>query len=240
MMSRPFGHRSNRPPESSIWRSTSIIWGCSLLSRTTAKGHQDGMGVCLYLALMKHLLGADFRLAVLDDVVMSVDSNHRKEFCTLLRDEFGSVQFIITTHEQYWAMQMMHAGLVNKKSQAHFFGWTVDSGPTIEQADFWDTIETALGRDDVASAAATLRRNLEAIAGHLAASLGAPVFYKQDGLYDFGDLISGVRERHKSLLSKAVKSARSWSNDADVAKIEKLDEKRKRIELELNMEAWAS
>jgi hypothetical protein len=87
-----------------------------------SEGHQDGMGVCLYLALMKHLLGVDFRLAVLDDVVMSVDSNHRKEFCTLLRDEFGSVQFIITTHEQYWAMQMMHAGLVNKKSQAHFFG----------------------------------------------------------------------------------------------------------------------
>jgi hypothetical protein len=80
-----------------------------------SEGHQDGMGVCLYLALMKHLLGADFRLAVLDDVVMSVDSNHRKEFCTLLRDEFGSVQFIITTHEQYWAMQMMHAGLVIRR-----------------------------------------------------------------------------------------------------------------------------
>ena len=38
-----------------------------------SEGHQDGMGVCLYLALMKRLLGDRFRFAVLDDVVMSVD-----------------------------------------------------------------------------------------------------------------------------------------------------------------------
>jgi hypothetical protein len=37
-----------------------------------SEGHQDGMGVCLYLALMTHLLGNSFRFAVLDDVLMSV------------------------------------------------------------------------------------------------------------------------------------------------------------------------
>lgn len=35
-----------------------------------SEGHQDGMGVCLYLALMKHVMGANFTFAVLDDVVM--------------------------------------------------------------------------------------------------------------------------------------------------------------------------
>ena len=42
-----------------------------------SEGHQDGMGVCLYLALMKRLFGDAFTLALLDDVVMSVDSGHR-------------------------------------------------------------------------------------------------------------------------------------------------------------------
>jgi|SRR5262245_50391583 len=42
-----------------------------------SEGHQDGMGVCLYLALMKRLFGDRFALALLDDVVMSVDSDHR-------------------------------------------------------------------------------------------------------------------------------------------------------------------
>ncbi len=38
-----------------------------------SEGHQDGMGVCLYLALMKRLLGERFTFALMDDVVMSVD-----------------------------------------------------------------------------------------------------------------------------------------------------------------------
>ena len=45
-----------------------------------SEGHQDGMGLCLYLALMKHISGKGFTLAVLDDVLMSVDSGHRREF----------------------------------------------------------------------------------------------------------------------------------------------------------------
>jgi hypothetical protein len=53
-----------------------------------SEGHQDGMGVCLYLALMKELLGDRFQFAVLDDVVMSVDQGHRKEFCRLLKTRF--------------------------------------------------------------------------------------------------------------------------------------------------------
>jgi hypothetical protein len=48
------------------------------------EGHQDGMGVCLYLALMKRLFGDQFTFALLDDVVMSVDVGHRYQFCQLL------------------------------------------------------------------------------------------------------------------------------------------------------------
>ena len=50
-----------------------------------SEGHQDGMGVCLYLALMKRLFGDRFTIALLDDVVMSVDAGHRYQFCKLLK-----------------------------------------------------------------------------------------------------------------------------------------------------------
>src|SRR3972149_6426545 len=43
-----------------------------------SEGHQGGMGFCLYLALMRHLQGDGFTFAVLDDVLMSVDSGHRR------------------------------------------------------------------------------------------------------------------------------------------------------------------
>ena len=115
-----------------------------------SEGHQDGMGVCLYLALVRQLLGDDFRFAVLDDVVMSVDSNHRRQFCKLLKERFPQVQFIITTHDEIWAKQMQSSGLVSKKAQAHFLGWTVNGGPAYEQGgDFWDTIDADLASNDV-------------------------------------------------------------------------------------------
>ena len=81
-----------------------------------SEGHQDGMGVCLYLALMKQLLGSRFCFAVLDDVVMSVDQDHRKQFCRLLKARFPDTQFIITTHDKVWAKQMQTEGLVEPKS----------------------------------------------------------------------------------------------------------------------------
>ncbi len=50
-----------------------------------SEGHQGGMGLCLYLALMKQLFGSRFTFGVLDDVLMSVDKGHRKQVCSLLK-----------------------------------------------------------------------------------------------------------------------------------------------------------
>lgn len=60
------------------------------------------MGLCLYLALMKRALEDGFTLAVLDDVLMSVDAGHRREVCSLLKTKFPKTQFILTTHDQVW------------------------------------------------------------------------------------------------------------------------------------------
>ena len=115
-----------------------------------SEGHQDGMGVCLYLALMKRLLGSRFRVAVLDDVVMSVDQDHRKQFCQLLKARFPDTQFIITTHDKVWAKQMQTEGLVDSKSGIAFHSWSVQTGPIFEQTtEVWDQIERDLAKNDV-------------------------------------------------------------------------------------------
>ena len=91
-----------------------------------SEGHQDGMGVCLYLALMKRLFGDRFTFALLDDVVMSVDADHRYQFCKLLKGHFPNTQFIITTHDRLWAEQMKSAGLVSGKTSLSFHSWSVE------------------------------------------------------------------------------------------------------------------
>jgi len=204
-----------------------------------SEGHQDGMGVCLYLALMKRVLGDQFRFAVLDDVVMSVDSQHRKQFCKLLKNRFPGTQFIITTHDQVWANQMRSEGLIGSKSTVAFYGWTVEMGPIVEDVgDVWEKIEEDLKKDDVSSAAAKLRRHLEFISHELADLLGASVPYRGDHNYDMGALFPAVLKKHGDLLKLAANSANKWNNAAAKEQVEKLkDERAKRLE-EYNGDSW--
>ncbi len=184
-----------------------------------SEGHQDGMGVCLYLALMKRVLGNDFSLAILDDVVMSVDSMHRRQFCRLLKAHFPDTQFIITTHDQVWARQMRTEGLVAPNALVAFHGWSVETGPILDEVtEVWDRIAEDLKRNDVPTAAGRLRRHLEYVAADLADNLAAKVPFRGDGSYDMGELLQAVIGRQGELLKRAEKAARSWRNVDDEAK----------------------
>jgi hypothetical protein len=177
-----------------------------------SEGHQDGMGVCLYLALMRRLFDKRFTLSLLDDVVMSVDTGHRYEFCKLLRTEFPDTQFIITTHDRMWAEQMKSAGLVTGKTSIIFYSWTIDTGPLVQSNQgIWGDIEGALAKGNVDSAAAALRRHLEFVMRLLADQLGARPQFRSDGTYELDEMLSSVLKRIKALWGDAAKSAESWN-----------------------------
>lgn len=181
-----------------------------------SEGHQDGMGVCLYLALMKRLFGDHFSLALLDDVVMSVDSGHRYEFCKLLKKHFPDTQFIITTHDRLWAEQMKTAGLVTSKTSVAFHSWTIDTGPLVESnEEIWVEIDQALAKGKVQVAAAALRHHLEYVSRHLADQLGASPQFRADGNYELGEMMPSVLARMDHLLGKAADSAQSWDKTAE-------------------------
>ncbi|MEH2567760.1 AAA family ATPase [Bradyrhizobium sp. AZCC 2289] len=181
-----------------------------------SEGHQDGMGVCLYLALMKHLLGDSFTIALLDDVVMSVDTDHRYQFCKLLKAHFPNTQFIITTHDRVWAEQMRSAGLVTTKTSLAFHSWTVDTGPLVESnVEIWDDIAASLAKGKVEAAAAALRHHLEYVSRLLANDLGAQPVFKADGNFELGELMPSVLVRLKDLCGKAADAAQSWGQETE-------------------------
>jgi hypothetical protein len=204
-----------------------------------SEGHQDGMGVCLYLALMKRVLGKDLTFSVLDDVVMSVDSQHRKQFCKLLKGKFPNTQFIITTHDQVWARQLRTEGVVGPKSAVAFHTWTVETGPVLDEvSEVWDKIDADLAKNEVPTAAARLRRHLEYVAADLADELGAKVHFKADGGYDMGELLGAVIGRQGELLKMALKAAKSWDDKEQVAKVEALQKARNETLTASNGEQW--
>ena len=200
-----------------------------------SEGHQDGMGLCLYLALMKRTLGSGYTFSVLDDVLMSIDADHRREVCKLLVKEFPNTQFILTTHDRVWLKFMHTEGLV--RNSVTFSGWSVETGPKIwRHRSVWDEIEEALEQDDIETAAGKLRRYLEYIAGVLGDSLRAEVRFKGDGQYDLGDLMPPVINRWRKKLVDATKAARSWGKDSDVialsASLARLDDARQKTQAE--------
>jgi energy-coupling factor transporter ATP-binding protein EcfA2 len=205
-----------------------------------SEGHQDGMGICLYLALVEKVQGKSFTLSVLDDVVMSVDVDHRRQFCKLLKEEFPSTQFILTTHDAIWAKQMQTTGLIKPKANMQFRGWSVNSGPIYEQGQvFWDKIEEDLNSNNIPAAAANLRRGLEAELPDIAEALGGRVAYRGDAKYELNDFLDAVKGRHGDLLRMASASADSWKNVTEQNKIEELKKTRAATLLAQDREQWA-
>ena len=119
-----------------------------------SEGHQDSMGICLFLALNEELVKGEHGLIVLDDVMMSVDTGHRKDVCRLMADHFTDCQFVITTHDRTWAKQLKQERVVEASQVIEFTGWTLESGPnTHRQLDLWETIQSHLEQEDVSGAA---------------------------------------------------------------------------------------
>jgi hypothetical protein len=205
-----------------------------------SEGHQDGMGVCLYLALMKRLFGDQFTFALLDDVVMSVDASHRYQFCKLLKTYFPDTQFVITTHDRLWAEQMKSAGLVTAKTSIAFHSWTVDSGPLVESnREIWEEIEIELGKGRIETAAAALRHHLEYVSRHLADQLGATPQFRADGNYELGELLPSVMKRMKDLYSKAAEAAQSWGKETEKEAVGERKTALSNSNAAVNIEQWA-
>lgn len=200
-----------------------------------SEGHQDGMGLCLYLALMKHTLGDDFTLAVLDDVLMSVDSGHRREVCSLLKIYFPQTQFVLTTHDPVWLQFMRSENLI--QASITFGGWTVETGPQVwSDEDVWKQIDDKLAKQDVPGAAATLRRYLEYISTILADNLQGTVKYQANGHYDLGDLWPGVTQAWKARLRESIEVAKSWGTST--SDIESMESAAKAHISEMQSEQW--
>lgn len=205
-----------------------------------SEGHQDSMGLCLYLALAERLTGDLIDLIILDDVVMSVDADHRRDVCHLLATSFPNHQFLITTHDKTWANQLKNEGVVSSKEKYEFYNWHIELGPqVIYGSDMWKRIEEDLQRNDVHSASAKLRRGSEEFFDTVCDALQATTTHKSDGRYELGDLMPAAYSKYKRLLVKARKSANSWNNRELVDEFNEMDSIATSIYARTNAEQWA-
>lgn len=205
-----------------------------------SEGHQDSMGLCLFLALAERADTASLGFRVLDDVVMSVDVGHRLGIARLLTQLAGQLQFVITTHDQVWAKQLQTCGCVKSRQCTRFLSWSVNTGPVAQyDPDFLDDAYASLSRHDVPSAAHDLRRGLEEFFQFVADSLRAKVPFSIAGQYDMGQVSTACIGRLKDLTKKAKSTANSWNQTAQIAALGQMESAQTAALTASSAEQWA-
>lgn len=205
-----------------------------------SEGHQDSMGICLYLALAERLTEGYIDLIILDDVMMSVDAPHRREICRLLASFFKGRQFFITTHDQTWARQLKQEGVVSSRGMMELYNWSIENGPYINTTqDMWEKIEEDLAKNDVNSAAFKLRRGSEEYFRTTCNLLESKVTFKEDQRWSLGDFLPATLRSYNELLKKAKIAADSWKNQDEIMKLKRIEDNAKDAFGRSQAENWA-
>jgi hypothetical protein len=182
-----------------------------------SEGHQDSLGLCFFLTLTEYLAGGPLPFLVLDDVLMSVDAGHRRAVADLLKREFPTCQFVITTHDRVWWKQLRSLGVVASAQAFEIKSWTLEDGPVLhaDPAALFTDVDAALEAGNVPAAAHALRRGVEALLPDVCDALGAAVRFRADGGWGFGDFLGPAMGRYGQLFKAARAAAQSWG-DASV------------------------
>ena len=177
-----------------------------------SEGHLDSLGICLYLATAK-LFNAPGSLLVLDDILTSIDRDHRHRVRDLLLAEFQHFQLILTTHDETWFMQLQDGVRARGDAKDWRFlrlaNWTVETGPeTSEFEATWAFVHENLSDPEHRELGGSLRCLLEDFLKRVAEGLNLLVRYRRDGRYSTGDfIIAGVDKALRDALVKQDPSA---------------------------------
>ena len=74
---------------------------------TLSEGYRNSLGLCIFLAMAKQVVDKE-RPLFLDDVVVSLDRDHRGMIRRLLEEEFSDRQVIIFTHDKEWYTELRY------------------------------------------------------------------------------------------------------------------------------------
>ena len=117
----------------------------------------------MFLAVARRF-AADRGFIILDDVVRSIDSDHRRRLARLLREEFADTQFLLTTHDDRW-FDMLKMELPQADwSFMETVPWTREDGVRTQDSPrtMREEINNCLSRNDVNGAANKTRQLYEA------------------------------------------------------------------------------
>lgn len=143
-----------------------------------SESHLNCFGISFFLASVI-AFNKENKFIVLDDVISSFDSTHRKRFADLLFEKFADYQFILLTHEDQWFSYVQQLA----KRKGWTIGeikWTEAKGTHLEEKpnDLKEFIERELANSSVETLGNPIRKYLEAKLKDICLNLEVKVSFK--------------------------------------------------------------
>jgi len=179
-----------------------------------SEGHLDSLGLCIFLAFVK-AFDKGCPLIVLDDVVTTIDADHRDRIAELLLTEFKDYQLVITTHDGIWYEQILNAQRA-QNVQSYFRNmkitrWDVNLGPIMSSyKPEWEKILERLENNDKNAAGNEARIYLEWLLKRICEELKVPVPFNPSGKYTVRELFDPAEKRVKEKLKEGGSEKRSF------------------------------
>ena len=127
-----------------------------------SESHLNCFGLSFFLASVKAFNTIN-KFIVLDDVISSFDSTHRKRFAELIFEKFSKYQIILLTHEKEWFTNIVSPLAKKKGWLINEIKWTYSKGTHFEEKpnDLREFIEASLAGSNVDNLGNPIRRYLE-------------------------------------------------------------------------------
>ncbi|CAN5340575.1 AAA family ATPase [soil metagenome] len=146
---------------------------------TLSEGYRNSLGLCIFLAMAKAESNND-RPIILDDVVLSLDRDHRGMVGMLLDELSKDRQIILLTHDREWYIELQHildSQRWSKKMLASFQGPLLGARLADNQGQLGDAKTLATTRPEAAVADA--RRFMDIATNALAENLHVRVPHRR-------------------------------------------------------------
>lgn len=143
-----------------------------------SESHLNCYGLSFFLASVK-AFNKENKFLILDDVISSFDSNHRKKFADLIFEKFSDYQIILLTHENEW-FQYVSQLAKRKNWLINEIRWDDIEGTYLADKliDLRETIETNLSKGNIEILGNPIRKYLEHMLKDICANLEVKVNFR--------------------------------------------------------------
>lgn len=144
-----------------------------------SESHLNCFGLSFFLASVI-AFNKESKFVVLDDVISSFDSTHRKKFADLIIEKFNDYQFIVLTHEREWFDNMIKPLAKKKGWYINEIKWSESKGTHFDETpnELKDFIEHNLSHGISNGMGNPIRRYMEQKLKDIASNTDTKVVFR--------------------------------------------------------------